>query len=446
MIFAKYNSFNYAIKAIVSLNELKNHITYKIGTLDNEIDSNVIESLKFINYNIDLLKVIISQKYDLTCESFEKIIDFEKVVKEILKPETYDEAKAIKLVMDNVKLLHYHDHRHRTFTDLICNYIDYAKIKNNDEQYNYYKNIIKYILNIRNIGVNKKRIYQALNSSIIDVYDSDALNNKINNMNFNIETGRYEIDDFIISIDSNNTIKIDDALSIESTANKTYILGIHITDIYSLRNFNDIYCCNSLLLENINKAQGSLRASAKRNTISLFVEISELGEILNYRIVPSILTVDRNLSYTDVSKIMYSSENTTKIQKTLADLTSLYSVLENKNLPQFISLSNVASVLVTKFMLLNGCIYSEYFNKNNIPGIYVAGDGENNIYTLEKSKYYTGFPEFNSYSKTTSPIYDKSSLLCQYVLHQCAFRNVPNAYKDIIRYRLRPLVEDLNKK
>ena len=442
----RYNSFNSAKKTIIFLNHTKSQLINRLNLLDPVIDEKIINSLKYIIYNIDLLKVIISNKYDITCEEFEKMTKFEQIVNQILLPKDYDEAETLKIVFDNIKLLHYHDHKGRTFTDLFCNYIEYAKSKNNKQQYDYYKNIANYVLNIKNIGMNKRKVYQALNIDFIEVYESKVLEEKINNMKYDIETGRYILDDFVISIDNNQAIKIDDALSIEKTLQDTYVLGIHITDIYSLGKIGNELNDYEILIEGFNKSKGSLQESQKKYTISLFVEISSLGMILNYKIIPTIISVDKNFSYNDISKIAYNLENDTIVEKTISNLISLYSVVENNKLPQFLSLSNIASVLVSKFMLLNGCIYSEFYHDNNIPGIYLSGNKENSIYTLEKSNYDTGFKEFNSYSKSTSPIYDKSSLLCQYVLHQCAFRNVGDNYKDIIRYRLMPIVDDLNKK
>ena len=125
----RYNSFNSAKKTIIFLNHTKSQLINRLNLLDPVIDEKIINSLKYIIYNIDLLKVIISNKYDITCEEFEKMTKFEQIVNQILLPKDYDEAETLKIVFDNIKLLHYHDHKGRTFTDLFCNYIEYAKSK-----------------------------------------------------------------------------------------------------------------------------------------------------------------------------------------------------------------------------------------------------------------------------------------------------------------------------
>lgn len=96
-------------------------------------------------------------------------------------------------------------------------------------------------------------------------------------------------------------------------------------------------------------------------------------------------------------------------------------------------------------MILYGCIVSDCFVKSNIPGIFLCGDGKKNHYSTLADNYNSGFENYKSYSKSTSPIYDKSSLICQLLLHQYIF-NIPNeeSNEEIEKY-VKKMVESLNK-
>ena len=96
-------------------------------------------------------------------------------------------------------------------------------------------------------------------------------------------------------------------------------------------------------------------------------------------------------------------------------------------------------------MILYGCIVSECFIKCNIPGIFLCGDGRKNHYSTFADNYNSGFENYKSYSKATSPIYDKSSLMCQLLLHQYIF-NIPKeeTMEEITTY-VKKMVESLNK-
>ena len=69
------------------------------------------------------------------------------------------------------------------------------------------------------------------------------------------------------------------------------------------------------------------------------------------------------------------------------------------------------------------------------------------INSIESGEYYTGFTDYNSYTRITSPIYDTSSLINQllvnrYLLQQ---RSMNEEEIDEMTLKLKPIVNKLNK-
>ncbi len=123
----------------------------------------------------------------------------------------------------------------------------------------------------------------------------------------------------IFTIDGASTRDYDDALHVEELENGDVLVGIHISDVSSFLTPKD-----PLFLEGMERAtslyfpegqipmmprelsQGvfSLIKDRVRPAISFLVKVSPEGEIRNSRIVPSVIQVKRQLSYTETDKMM----------------------------------------------------------------------------------------------------------------------------------------------
>ena len=98
-------------------------------------------------------------------------------------------------------------------------------------------------------------------------------------------------------------------------------------------------------------------------------------------------------------------------------------------------------------MMLCCTLYSEEFKNKEVPAIYLCGDNKNNFYSLDSSDYYTGFDRYNTYARVTSPIYDRASLINQYIINRYMLqrRYLKEEERDEMCLRLKPIVEKLNR-
>lgn len=439
--YSKYSNIKNLVKV---LREFREEILYKIDRLE-ENEKNTLNSLKHILFHIDLLKELIARKINLNYESLDKIIKFENLIKEIINKDKVNDAnKVIALIIDNIEILNYHDHKGRTFNDLLYNAILNSKLNDHTELLKYYREILNFILNIKRLNLSEDMLLGLFELERPKIEYGNALNNKIFDLKYDEKTGRYLLtNEFIISIDNEDTKRYDDALSIETTPYGSYILGIHITDLPSL----GIYVSEILNYEkNISpsKMKASLEEFQKKNALTIFVEISKEGFIVNYKLLKTRIEVDRNLIYDDFSKILSDKGSRPELTETVINLTSLYNVLENDKLPKNPNINSIAVAIVKKHMLLYGCIVGNIFAENKIPGLYL--NEANNLYSLDKSNYNAGFETFDMYSRSTSPMYDNPSLLNQYLIHECVFKSMSLQNKERLCYVLAPIVDDINRK
>lgn len=438
----KYYKYGTVKNIIEELDETKEKIVKRLATLNDGLDVGLINSYRKIIKNINEYEEYVSSKIGYNSEDLHKLFDFDNLVDKILKPKEYNEILTMKLIYENLKLLEFHNIKGKTFSDLLYSAIRYAKTNKNTERLNYYKRLVISIRNIKSLKVNRLDILELLGINPTIKVKSDKLEDKIKNMQYDSRNSRYIVDDYLVSIDNDDTKKIDDALSIEKTPLDTYILGIHITDVYSLGIFaNEILKCERDS-NHVTKLKASLKEMQKKNCISLFVEVTGDGVILNHKLLPTIVKVNKNLLYDNVCQII-TQKHDSEITTVISNLLALFYALDNDRFNDYPSLPNIARMLVNKYMLLYGCIGSDMFIKRDIPAIFLSND---NYYSSEKTEYNAGFKNYNTYSKLTKPLYDNPSLIGQYLIHECIFQNVSPEEKYQLKLRMPKICEDLNKK
>lgn len=165
---------------------------------------------------------------------------------------------------------------------------------------------------------------------------------------------------FSVSIDSEDTKDIDDALSISSIDNG-YEVVIHISDVASLVKQDcamDIEAkarATSLYFSDdkipmfpvlFSEMAASLWEGKPRLALSFFIQISHEGQILSRKIVPSIVNITKKLSYDVVDELLEISEKkdslslynteslkeTEQLSSTLLKLWTVSSLLEQTRL------------------------------------------------------------------------------------------------------------------
>lgn len=125
----------------------------------------------------------------------------------------------------------------------------------------------------------------------------------------------------LMTIDGQSTLDYDDAISYEDLGDSV-CLGVHIVDVGHFVKKEDpvdrearlrassIYMPDrkiSMLPQALAEGCCSLKAGELRPAISTMIRIGKMSEILDYEIVPSLIRVQRQLTYYDVNTIADSS-------------------------------------------------------------------------------------------------------------------------------------------
>ena len=325
------------------------------------------------------------------------------------------------------------------YRNIISKYIHTTK----KEEVNYYKNLILLINSKKSFKITKKEqniilndLYNMLNEKdyknhlnrIKEVKDivENNINNEINNIarkyniniNFNeevlnkvqgnlrINKNRTRINDYILSIDSDKTNEIDDALSCIKLENGNYILGVHIASILGYFSYesdivqnafnrvHSIYFHNKKLEENnvipifpkeFAFYKGSLIEGQDRLTRSYMFEIDKNGEVVNECFLKTIINNNKQTTYDKVNKIIEKGSSDSKLEETVNNLLEVTKLLNKKNKidelyeivkENSIDTSNLkvkqegSEQIVYQSMLLTGKEVAKFFKSNNYPCLY----------------------------------------------------------------------------
>lgn len=162
-------------------------------------------------------------------------------------------------------------------------------------------------------------------------------------------TGKKDLQHLMcVTIDSESTKDLDDAISCEETEN-SYIIGVHICQVAYVIEENSelekeifnrassIYCADQtipMLPSQISEHSLSLVEGESRQALSYFIEISKDYEVLSTNICQSIIRVEKRLSFDDVNGILYDQDNigSQEIQDLVFKLWQVSSELETKRM------------------------------------------------------------------------------------------------------------------
>lgn len=152
----------------------------------------------------------------------------------------------------------------------------------------------------------------------------------------------------IFTIDSSHTKDMDDAISIELLPNGNYELGVHIANVSNYIKYgselfkeaeergNSVYLLEyviAMLPHIISNGICSLNPNVDRLTKSCIMEIDIKGNIINYRIVDSVINSKRKMTYEDVNEILENNNIPNGYEKYVDDLklmNKLSNILTNK--------------------------------------------------------------------------------------------------------------------
>jgi exoribonuclease II len=204
-----------------------------------------------------------------------------------------------------------------------------------------------------------------------------------------------------LTIDSEFTRDIDDALTIERVEGG-YQVGIHITDVPTFLNgHKEIFTeaqqrATTIYLPDqripmippvLSEGLCSLVVGDKRRAISFLVRIDELGTVQDYEIVPSVIQVERRLSYDLVDQLLEEGEEELAILQGIADKIfrrrldwgaffiprpeRVVRVNRGKEIIIFKrERESPSQKMVSEFMILANCLAAQFLKQSGIPAIY----------------------------------------------------------------------------
>lgn len=213
---------------------------------------------------------------------------------------------------------------------------------------------------------------------------------------------------YSITIDDEATTDIDDALSWESLDNGNTRLWVHIADpaeyvipdslldVEAAKRFTSIYLCEGkieMLPARLSQDVCSLVQDDPRQAISLSVEVSPEGEVLNAALTESVIEVKQRLSYIEVDGYFAQPETTPEALQKLPEILKLTEAFKAKRLergaveffrPELrihvdaeknITLKTVerdsaAQQLVSELMILANSQVAQIMHRAEIPLIY----------------------------------------------------------------------------
>ena len=204
----------------------------------------------------------------------------------------------------------------------------------------------------------------------------------------------------LITIDGQSTQDYDDAISLETTENG-YRLGIHIIDVGAYINDRDpidmaarhrassIYMPDDklpMIPSSLSEDLCSLKEGQVRPGISTLVHMNRFFEVLDYEIVPSIIKVHQQMSYSEANLLNGKNDPITSLYKmaTLLREKRLKNGAIQITLPEVnvwldenreihyskVDRENPSRMLVSEMMILANALMAEFLSANDMPAVF----------------------------------------------------------------------------
>lgn len=204
----------------------------------------------------------------------------------------------------------------------------------------------------------------------------------------------------VITIDGQSTTDYDDALSLERIGD-SYILGIHISDVAHFIKRDDpidkramargasIYMADDkipMLPPDISENAASLIQGQPRPCISVLVTLNRFFEIKDYEILPTRITVDRQLSYSEANTLADTDPDMTvlvKIAKAFRDkrlssgathitLPEVNLYFDEKNTLQIsrVDRESPSRMMVAELMIMANWFMAGFLSRHSLPAIF----------------------------------------------------------------------------
>ena len=217
----------------------------------------------------------------------------------------------------------------------------------------------------------------------------------------------------IITIDGADSKDFDDAVSIEKLGNGNYLLSVHIADVThyvaeggpldkeALKRGTSVYLIDQvipMLPKALSNGICSLNPDVDRYTLSIDMEIDEMGKVVNHDIYESMIRSKARMVYSDVSDMLENEDKELilKYQDIYDDILQMnilarrlrlkkeargsldfdfdeaYITLNDRGIPVSVDIAErrTANKLIEEFMLLANETVAEHFYWLELPFIY----------------------------------------------------------------------------
>ena len=372
-----YEFLSYIIYEVKNLNHLKQVLTMSPHYINTKDDSKK-------HIVVDLVETFISEIKVLQKNNINTVLYLESIIEEFMGSSRFKLTEEEREYLENIiiELKEY----------LVSN-------KNN-------------IRNFKQKEICIKDIENKLKSNTITRQNIEKLNSKYNisngfSQNVQAEIAHMQINpnSKIITIDSSNTLDMDDALSIEKK-DGIYKLNVYISDVASViqegmyldieakKRTSTIYLSDNTIpmfpFELSNNIL-SLNSNSYKNVIAYEMYIDEQGKIIHKSITNRQVLISNKLSYNDVNDIIVNGSNNKDIENTIINLSELTSILKKNNtkkdgyreIEDFYNIisgiqtkengykdKSAAEVIIEEIMILTNMITAFMFSEKGLPFVY----------------------------------------------------------------------------
>lgn len=247
--------------------------------------------------------------------------------------------------------------------------------------------------------------------------------------------GRRDLrDKTIITIDGADSKDFDDAVSVDLLPSGNYLLGVHIADVShyviddgfldqeALKRGNSVYLIDQvvpMLPKRLSNGICSLNPDVDRLTLSVDMEVTPEGKVVNHDIYESVIHSKARMVYTDVSDMLenddrelisrYSQiyddiQRMDQLAKILRkkreergsldfDFDEAYITLDESGIPMSVDIAErrTANKLIEEFMLLANQTVAEHFFWMEVPFIYRIHEAPSPDKMKEFKSFLNGF-------------------------------------------------------
>ena len=234
----------------------------------------------------------------------------------------------------------------------------------------------------------------------------------------------------LLTIDGQSTLDFDDALSVEDKGDH-YLLGIHISDVghhirkgdiidqEALLRASSIYLSDHkipMIPPEVSENICSLIAGQRKAAISVMVKIAPSGKIIGTEIFPSIVTVGRQLTYTNAN-LLAESDTDIALMHTIGcmfrrkrldegaihiSLPEVSVEFEENGTPKIIRVEREtpSRMLISEIMILANSVMADFLTANKMPAVFrLQPDPRERLYQGDSGSLFQNWMQRKSLSR-----------------------------------------------